>query len=186
MMVIPAELVALITFPGVILHEVAHRFFCDIFQVRVYAVNYFSCNRQAGYVALEIKDIKNESQSFLISCAPLFINGLVGIILTFPYMLTIMPGLEESLEPTNPIIYVIWKIVLWIGCCCLFCSIPSDNDLDNIDSDKLPLVQSFLYFVLTTFCCLANMPYIGWCIKVLYSYGLAYIFPLIYWYGICI
>ena len=37
MFMIPGFLVALVTFPGIICHEIAHKFFCDIAGVPVYA-----------------------------------------------------------------------------------------------------------------------------------------------------
>ena len=40
-MIIPGPIIALLTFPGVIVHEFAHKLFCDIFNVPVYYVNYF-------------------------------------------------------------------------------------------------------------------------------------------------
>jgi len=43
-------LIALVTFPGIILHEWAHKFFCDRTGVPVYKTCYFRLGNPAGYV----------------------------------------------------------------------------------------------------------------------------------------
>lgn len=73
---IPGWFVALLTFPGVILHEWAHKSFCDYFRIPVFEVCYFRFGqRESGYV--KHGEPKSFSQAFWISTAPLIINSLM-------------------------------------------------------------------------------------------------------------
>lgn len=50
---IPGIIISLVTFPGVIIHELAHKVFCYLFGVRVYEVVYFQVkdlSAPVGYV----------------------------------------------------------------------------------------------------------------------------------------
>lgn len=77
---IPGWLIALLTFPGVILHEWAHKVFCDLFDIPVYEVRYFTLRREvAGFV--KHGEPSSFSQSFWISCGPLVINSSVTVLL---------------------------------------------------------------------------------------------------------
>jgi len=52
-MFIPGKVVSLLTFPGVIVHELAHKIFCEMAGVQVYEVCYFRFGNPAGYVKHE-------------------------------------------------------------------------------------------------------------------------------------
>jgi hypothetical protein len=78
---LPGWLIALITFPGVVVHEAAHRFFCDLTDTPVYEVSYFRpMGNPAGYV------IHGRPRSLraglLISGGPLLINTVLCAALT--------------------------------------------------------------------------------------------------------
>lgn len=80
---IPGFLVALLTFPGVIWHEIAHRFFCDLMKVPVYDVRYFEISRESsGYVIHGHTD--SLAASFLICSGPFIINTILCALITFP------------------------------------------------------------------------------------------------------
>jgi len=70
-------IVTWVTFPGVILHEWAHKFFCDRAGVPVYEVKYFSFGNPAGYV--RHGEINRYRDLFLITTAPFLINSLFAI-----------------------------------------------------------------------------------------------------------
>lgn len=53
-MIIPGFLISILTFPGVIVHEIAHQLFCRICGVAVLDVCYFKAGNPAGYVVHEI------------------------------------------------------------------------------------------------------------------------------------
>lgn len=81
MFFLPGWLIALITFPGVIVHEAAHRFFCDVTDTPVYDVAYFRPGQNpAGYVIHGRP--KTLRAALLISAGPLVINTLLCAILT--------------------------------------------------------------------------------------------------------
>ena len=77
---IPGWVIAAITFPGVMLHELAHKLFCDLFRVPVFEVRYFQFGKsESGYV--KHGEPKTFSQSFWISTGPLIINSFVAVVL---------------------------------------------------------------------------------------------------------
>jgi hypothetical protein len=49
-MYIPRILVSVLTFPGIIFHELGHQLFCKFTGVRVIKVRYFRFGNPAGYV----------------------------------------------------------------------------------------------------------------------------------------
>ena len=84
----------IIHMPGVIVHELAHHFFCILFQVKVTKVCYYNFFDSSGYV--EHKSSKHLHQEVFIAIAPFFINSLLGAIVAYPtiiYKLSIT-GLE--------------------------------------------------------------------------------------------
>ena len=50
MFFIPGQLISLLTFPGVIVHEWAHKLYCNWTGVLVHKVVYFQFANPAGYV----------------------------------------------------------------------------------------------------------------------------------------
>ena len=73
-------LVSLLTFPGVIVHEFSHKFFCDWAGVKVFKVCYFRLGNPSGFVIHE--SARKFSQSFFITVGP-FIIGTVFSVLLF-------------------------------------------------------------------------------------------------------
>ena len=52
-MIIPGFLISLVTFPGVIVHELAHVVFCRLTKTPILSVCYFRLGNPAGYVIHE-------------------------------------------------------------------------------------------------------------------------------------
>lgn len=50
MFFIPGELISILTFPGIIVHEFAHMLFCRIRKVAVFDACYFRVGNPAGFV----------------------------------------------------------------------------------------------------------------------------------------
>lgn len=71
-MIIPGFLISILTFLGVIVHEIAHQLFCRICGVAVLDVCYFKAGNPAGYVVHEIP--KKPSTNILIGVGPFFVN----------------------------------------------------------------------------------------------------------------
>lgn len=122
---IPGWVVAIVTFPGVIVHEIAHRFFCDLFKVRVYRCFYFiPFSEQAGLVLSESTD--NLAVSFWIGYGPLFINTFLSLICCFPFYLSHAAGAEYILFPST-----FFYIITWVGFSIGIQAIPSSDDMRN-------------------------------------------------------
>ena len=109
-------LIALVTFPGIILHEWAHKFFCDRTRVPVYKTCYFRLGNPTGYVIHGPAD--NYGKAFLIATAPFLVNTIIAVILFF--IAVILP-----LGLTAYILY-------WLGISIAMHSFPSSQDADNL------------------------------------------------------
>lgn len=81
-MFIPGFVISILTFPGVIVHELSHQIFCYLRRVPVYEVKYFQVKNPCGYVVHEQSD--NPLTTFLISVGPFIINTLIGAVILFP------------------------------------------------------------------------------------------------------
>jgi hypothetical protein len=112
-------LIALITFPGIILHEWAHKFFCDRTRVPVYKTCYFRLGNPAGYVIHGPVD--NYGKAFLIATAPFLINTTFAVIF-FLIAVILFPGLASY-------------ILCWLGISIAMHSFPSSQDADNLWTD---------------------------------------------------
>jgi hypothetical protein len=86
-MFIPGILISIVTFPGVIVHELAHQLFCRWCRVPVFKVVYFQAENPVGYVLHEIP--ANKWHSILISVGPFFINTILGALIAFPAALPV-------------------------------------------------------------------------------------------------
>jgi len=109
-------LIALATFPGIILHEWAHKFFCDRTGVPVYKTCYFRLGNPAGYVIHA--PIDSYGKAFLIATAPFLVNTVIALILFF--IAVIIPtGLTTGL-------------LCWLGISIAMHAFPSSEDADNL------------------------------------------------------
>ena len=109
-------LIALITFPGIILHEWAHKFFCDRTRVPVYKTCYFRLGNPAGYVIHG--QVDNYGKAFLIATAPFLVNTTISVIL-FSIAVILPLGLAAY-------------ILYWLGISIAMHSFPSSQDADNL------------------------------------------------------
>jgi len=114
---IPGWVIALLTFPGVIVHESAHMLFCRIRNVPILDVCFFRFGNPVGYVLhAEIKDFNT---SFLVSVGPFIINSLLCMLICFP---AFMPVKVFCVE--HPLSYVL----LWLGVSIGMHAFPSMQD----------------------------------------------------------
>jgi hypothetical protein len=116
-MFIPGELIALVTFPGVIIHEAAHMLFCKLGRVAVFDVCYFRFGNPAGYVVHEPP--QNFGTAFLISVGPFIVNSLLCIILCFPAYVPV-----QVFNRADPVSY----FLLWLGLSIGMHAFPSTQD----------------------------------------------------------
>ena len=101
-MIIPGQLVSLATFPGVIVHEMAHMWFCKLRGVAVFDVCFFRFGNPAGYVTHE--EIKDFNTAFLVSMGPFIINSLLCMFICFPAFLPMYHFGVASL----PVYFSLW------------------------------------------------------------------------------
>jgi hypothetical protein len=125
MFMIPGWLVALLTFPGVIFHEMAHRFFCDIAEVPVYAVSYIRVGNPAGYVIHG--PVKSLRSAFLISIGPLIINTLLCSLISFA---AVIPIYILKVGDTS----IASGLLIWVGISMGMHAFPSNTDTDNFSA----------------------------------------------------
>lgn len=126
--------------PGIIVHELAHAFFCVLFRIKIYRINLLRYDAVAGYV------IHAEPQRFLpalfISFGPLIINSVLAL------------WLFTKVE----LVYA-WPILLylWLGITLGLQAIPSTGDakalLNNANHNfwRNPLVIVFYPLVLVLY-----------------------------------
>ncbi len=87
MFFIPGIAITALSFPGVIVHELAHQLFCRWCKVPVFKVVYFQLANPAGYVLHEVP--QNKWQSIAISIGPFFINTIIGALIALPAALPV-------------------------------------------------------------------------------------------------
>jgi hypothetical protein len=120
-MILPGEIISLLTFPGVIVHEFAHMLFCKLRKVAVFDAVYFQWGDPAGYVIHE--NTNNFTTTFLISMGPFFVNTILCLLICLP---AYMPIEVYNLE--HPFSY----FLVWLGVSIGMHAIPSDQDANNV------------------------------------------------------
>ncbi len=109
-------LLQILTFPGVIVHEMAHVHFCRRSGVVVHKACYFRFGRPAGYV---IHDMPETAwQSMMIGTGPFWVNTLIGALLGVLSVLVTGRRLE-------------WGIT-WLAVSIAMHAFPSTGDAKNI------------------------------------------------------
>src|SRR5450432_3973356 len=120
-MFIPGILITILTFPGVIIHELAHQLFCRWFKVPVFNVVYFQIKNPAGYVLHEV--LKNKWQTIMISLGPFFVNTLAGALIALPAALPVF-----KFNSGGPLDY----LLIYLGVSIAMHAFPSTADGDAI------------------------------------------------------
>ncbi|MCL5775113.1 MAG: metalloprotease family protein [Patescibacteria group bacterium] len=132
MFFIPGWLISILTFPGVIIHEWAHKKYCDWTGVRVHQVVYFRVGNPAGFVLHE--QPKLYSQVFWISTGPLIINSFLAIVISF---------LATQAQPESILYYVLYWIAISAG----MHAFPSDQDTKYVlEASKYALKNGGSFF----------------------------------------
>lgn len=121
MFFIPGFLITALTFPGVIVHELAHQLFCRLYKVPVFEVVYFKFGNPAGYVVHE--KTTNKWHGVMISIGPFIVNSLLGAIIALPAALPIF-----TYNTATPVDY----ILIYLGVSIAMHAFPSTGDADAI------------------------------------------------------
>ena len=179
-MFISGELISLVTFPGVILHEVAHRFFCDIHNVEVYEIRYFTpFSQTAGHVIHQ--PTHNVCHRFFIGAGPLIINSLIAMLFTLPYGIALVLG-TDFVQHSSSLVNNIQYILTWAGYSMAFHAIPSNQDVASLPELAIsPLAKTVLSFFVVIIT-LLNVNYLGSIFRILYAYALSMVLPTILLY----
>ncbi|MFN8289062.1 MAG: DUF3267 domain-containing protein [Chitinophagaceae bacterium] len=120
-MFIPGILISIVTFPGVIVHELAHQLFCRWCKVPVFKVVYFQLENPVGYVLHEIPDSK--WKSILIGMGPFFLNTVLGALIAFPAALPVFKfGNANFLD----------YLLIYLGVSVAMHAFPSTGDASSI------------------------------------------------------
>jgi hypothetical protein len=128
-MIIPGFVIAILTFPGVIVHELAHQFFCRLFKVPVFKVCYFRVGNPSGYVIHEHPN--SPWTSLLIGIGPLFVNSVVGPLVALPAVLAFK---FNSDQVQGFELMMVWLniFLIWLGVSIAMHSFPSTGDAASI------------------------------------------------------
>lgn len=106
---------AILTAPGIIVHELAHALFCVLSGVKIYKINLFRFQKVAGYVIHE--EPKTFMSSWLISFGPLIVNSYLAMF----FFAQIRP------------IYNLWDLLfLYLGIAIALQAIPSTGDAESL------------------------------------------------------
>lgn len=120
-LLVPGPIVATLTFPGIVLHEAAHLFFCKVFKVPVHEVCLFRFGNPAGYVIHERTE--NFTALFFVSIGPFMLNTVLCVIFcAFAWL----PAWE--LRVSKGLAYFFY----WLGLSIGMHAIPSTADLSNL------------------------------------------------------
>lgn len=116
MLLIPGTLIAILTFPGVIVHEGGHRLFCSLAGVRVYKTCYFRLGNPAGYVIHG--PVHSYGAGFLICVAPFIVNTAIAL---FIFSIAVNVSSNAVACP-----------LYWLGISIGMHAFPSSGDADNL------------------------------------------------------
>ena len=118
---IPGWLISLLTFPGVIVHEIAHLLFCRLFGVAVFKVCYFRIGNPCGYVEHEVP--RYSWQNIWIGVGPFFINSILGALIAGSVSFPVYHFFSAK-----PIDY----FYIWLGLSIAIHAFPSTGDAKSI------------------------------------------------------
>jgi hypothetical protein len=121
MIPIPGLLVALLTFPGVIVHEAAHMLFCRLRRLAVFDVCFLRVGNPAGYVIHESTD--DFTSVFLVSVGPFFVNSVLCLVFCFPAMVPV-----RIFNQMN----ALSMFQIWLGVSIGMHAFPSTQDANNL------------------------------------------------------
>lgn len=130
---IPGCLIGLLTFPGIVVHELAHLAFCRLFGIRVTRVCLLRLGNPPGYVIHEVP--RSTFAHILISVGPFLINTLLGGLVA-------LPGSAELMKGRTPSVFG-WGFV-WLGLSIAMHAFPSTGDARSLWSSLWSSGSSWL------------------------------------------
>ena len=122
---IPGFIICWITFPGVVVHELAHALFCRWFGVEIYEVKFFQfatgMGQPSGYVRHGV--VTSPTKHILIAVGPFFVNTILGGLIGAPAAIPIL-----RFSHTDPV----GMLLIWLGVSIAMHSFPSTGDAKSI------------------------------------------------------
>lgn len=125
------QLFYILTFPGVIMHELAHQIMCHWCRVKVYRVSYFNLGNPAGSVEHAVPE--KLWQAFCIAVGPFIVNTLLALFLSKSAHLSFV-------HQSTP--YILW----WLAFAISTHAFPSDPDLTNVLTKNRERLQAHSLF----------------------------------------
>jgi hypothetical protein len=178
MIPIPGWLIALVTFPGVIVHESAHLLFCRLRGLAVLDVCFFRLGNPAGYVIHE--KTADFTSTFLVATGPFIVNSLLCVFFCFPAFVPV-----RVFHQSNPLSY----FLIWLGISIGMHAFPSTTDAKNLwaaarEAVKGGNVLAVVTFPLVVVIFAANLLSV-FCFDYLYGLALGFGLPaLLLKYGL--
>ncbi|MCT4543871.1 MAG: DUF3267 domain-containing protein [Vallitalea sp.] len=168
-MIIPGQIISLATFPGVIVHEMAHQLFCRLSRVAVFDVCYFRFANPCGYVVHE--EPKKVHQHILISVGPFIINTLLGALISLSAAIPVLKfSSGDALD----------YFLIWLGISIAMHAFPSRGDANNIwnliKSNKTNWLTKILCFPIVIFIYLGALGSVVW-LDLIYGSFIALLIP---------
>lgn len=164
MLPIPGFILAILTFPGVIVHELAHQLFCRWCKVPVFEVCYFRDANPAGYVLHE--PAQKTSHSILISVGPFILNTTVAFLIGLP------AALQFKFDAAGPLDY----LLLYLGVSIGMHAFPSTGDANSlwnsVMNDQTPLIARIVVAPIVGIIYLGAIGSFFW-LDALYGVGVA-------------
>lgn len=170
MIPIPGFIIAIATFPGVIIHELAHLIFCRLRRVPVLETKFFQFDmKTAGYVLHG--PVESFGTSFLISVGPFIVNSLLCMLICFPASVPLRIFGDSNLPSL---------VLLWLGVSIGMHAFPSTGDADNLFAQAKKAVASrkvaYVAYPVVGLIYLANLLSVIW-FDALYGFFIGIILP---------
>jgi len=169
MFFIPGFLISIITFPGIIVHELAHQLFCRLYKVPVFEVVYFRVGNPAGYVVHEVP--QNKLQTIMISIGPFIVNTVLGALISLPAAMPVF-----KFDNAGPLDY----ILIYLGVSIAMHAFPSTGDANSIwqvtKQDDTPWWVKIIAYPVVGLIYLGSIGSFFW-LDLIYGVGIAIGFP---------
>jgi len=166
---IPGFLIAIVTFPGVIVHELGHFIFCRLFKLPILDVCFFRVGTPAGYVIHGAP--KNAAQHMLISFGPFFVNTLLGALIATPAAIPVI-----QFSAGKPLDY----LLIWLGVSIAMHAFPSTGDAaslwQGVWHGEASFFAKFITLPLVGLIYLGALGSVFW-LDLFYGIGVAMLFP---------
>ncbi|AGB15259.1 hypothetical protein Halru_0632 [Halovivax ruber XH-70] len=117
-------LLTLVTFPGVVVHELAHKRVCDLFGIPVLEVCYFRLGNPAGYV--RHAEPRRYRHATMITVAPFLLNTVLALVAFSGAVLSTPAGGAVT------DVGIVGGILFWLGLSFGMHAFPSAGDASSL------------------------------------------------------